>query len=307
MSFSRCFGSVVLAVSVLSAIGAEPRCPANVTSLPLRLIQSSLIVVSVQINSSGPYDFVVDTGGQISTVETSLAAELHLKVEGTTGSAGVETFSRSEFVHLGLLQAGGRSVTDSLAVIGDISDLRAADPRIRGILGDDFLEHFDFLIDNRRKLLCLDDSDSLAASIKSTHIGLAVPRGGVGDLPFTRPLIIAVPTPGSKSPPMLLRLDSGSNAPVLYTAAAALPFSERLERADPVLTRVTFGGKQGFQILPAIDLRISPHVIAKVSFAVPLNSFGKGPTPREDGVLPTMAFQRVFISAKGQYATVDSW
>jgi hypothetical protein len=263
--------------------------------------------VSVQINYSGPYDFVVDTGAQISTVETSLATELHLKVEGTTGSAGVGTFSRSEFVHLGVLQVGGRSVTNSLAVIGDISDLRAADPRIRGVLGDDFLEHFDFLIDNRRKLLCLDDGDSLASAIKGSHVSLAVPRGGVGDLPFTRPLVIAVLSPGSKSPPLLLRLDSGSNAPVLYNAAAALPFDERPERADPDLTRVTFGAKQGFQILPAIDLLISPHVIAKVSFAVPLNSLVKGPTPREDGVLPTMAFQRVFISAKGQYATVDSW
>src|SRR5271167_3192717 len=127
MPFSRRLSSLVLAVSVLPAIGSVPRCPGNVTSLPLRLIQSSLIVVSVQINSSGPYDFVVDTGAQISTVETSLAAQLHLKAEGTAGSAGIAAFSRNEFVHLGLLQAGDRSVPDSLAIIGDIADLRAVD------------------------------------------------------------------------------------------------------------------------------------------------------------------------------------
>jgi Aspartyl protease len=307
MPFSRCLSSLVLAVSVLPAIGAEPRCPGNVTSLPLRLIQSSLIVVSVQINSSGPYDFVVDTGAQISTVETSLAAELHLKAEGTAGSAGIATFSRNEFVHLGRLQAGDRSVTDSLAIIGDIADLRVVDPRIRGILGDNFLEHFDLLIDNRRKVLCLDEGDSLASSIKSAHIGLATPIGGRDDLPFTRPLIIAVRSSGSESPPMLLRLDSGSNAPVLYNAAAALNSGQRREHPDPVLTRVVYGGKQGFQILPAMVLRISPHVVAQVSFAVPMNSLGRDPAIREDGVLPTMVFEKVFISAKGQYATVDSW
>jgi hypothetical protein len=305
MSFFRCLGSVVLAVSLLPVVKAESRCPANVTSLPLRLIQSSLIVVSVQINHSGPYDFVVDTGAQISTVDTSLASELRLKAEGTTGSAGIATFSRSEFVHLGFLQAGDHSVTDSLAIIRDIADLRAADPRIRGILGDNFLEHFDLLIDNRRKILCLDEGDSLASSIKSEHIGLAVPLGDVGDLPFTRPLIIAVRSAASGNPPMLLRLDSGSNAAVLYTAAAALPSGQRRVRADSV--RVVYGSKQGFQMLPAMDLRISPHVIAQVSFAVPLNSLGRGPTPREDGILPTMVFERVFISAKSQYATVDSW
>jgi hypothetical protein len=117
-------------------------------------------------------------------------------------------------------------------------------------------------------------------------------------------LIIAVRSAASGNPPMLLRLDSGSNAAVLYTAAAALASGQR---RDSVLTRVVYGGKQGFQMLPAMDLRISPHVIAQVSFAVPLNSLGRGPTPREDGVLPTMVFGRVFISAKGQYATVDSW
>ncbi|MBB5330589.1 hypothetical protein HDF14_004224 [Edaphobacter lichenicola] len=240
-------------------------------------------------------------------METSLAAELHLKAEGTTGSAGVATFSRSEFVHLGLLRAGDRSVTDSLAVIGDIDNLRAADPRIRGILGDNFLEHFDLLIDNRRKLLCLDDGDSLALSIKSAHIGLATPLGLGDDLPFTRPLIIAVRSSGSETPLILLRLDSGSNAPVLYNAAAALHSGQRREHPDPVLTRVVYGGKQGFQILPEMALRISPHVVAQVSFAVPLNSLGRGPSTREDGVLPTMVFERVFISAKGQYATLDSW
>jgi Aspartyl protease len=306
MSFFRCIGSVVLAVSVLPAIKAESRCPANVTSLPLRLIQSSLIIVSVQINHSGPYDFVVDTGAQISTLDAPLAAELHLKAEGTTGSAGVATFSKNEFVHLGVLQAGDRSVTDSLAIIGDMADLHAADPRIRGILGDDFLEHFDLLIDNRRKVLCLDEGDSLASSIKSAHISLAVPLGGAGDLPFTRPLVIAVRSSRSGSP-MLLRLDSGSNAAVLYSTAAAILSSQRRERADSVLTRVTYGGKQGFQVLPPMDIRISPRVIAQVSFAVPLNSLGRGPTPREDGVLPTMVFEKVFISAKSQFASVDTW
>ena len=288
-------------------VRAESRCPANVTSLPLRLIQSSLIVVSVKINHSGPYDFVVDTGAQISTIDRSLAAELHLKAEGTTGSAGVATFSRNEFVHLGVLQAGDRSVTDSLAIIAEITDLHAADPRIRGILGGNFLEHFDLLIDNRRKVLCLDDGDSLASSIKSTHISLAAPRGGGDDLPFTRPLIIAVRSAAPGSAPMLLRLDSGSNAAVLYGAPVAILSAQRRERVDSVLTRVVYGGKQGFQVLPPMDLRISPRVIAKVSFAVPLNSLGRGPTTREDGVLPTMVFERVFISAKGQYATVDSW
>ena len=48
---------------------AEPHCPGNVTSVPLRLVQRSQIVVPVMINRSGPYDFMVDTGAQVTTVD----------------------------------------------------------------------------------------------------------------------------------------------------------------------------------------------------------------------------------------------
>lgn len=304
MSFFRSLGSVGLAFLVFPGAQAESHCPANVTSLPLRLIQGSLIVVSVRINDSGPYDFVVDTGAQTSTVDTSLAAELHLKAEGTTGSAGVATFSRSQFVHLELLEAGERSVTDSLAVVQDIDDLRAADPLVRGILGDSFLEHFDVLIDNRRKILCLDDTNALASSFKSEHIDLVSPLGSDRDLPFTRPLIIAARVAGSADNPMLLRLDSGSNAPVLYAPA---PHLVNAAEEHTSLARVVNGSKQGFRVLPAVDLRVGRHSVSQVSFAVPMNSVGRGPSPREDGILPTMAFQRVFISSAGRYAAVEGW
>jgi len=305
MSFFRYLGCVGLAFLVFPGAQAESHCPANVTSLPLRLIQGSLIIVSVRINHSGPYDFVVDTGAQTSTVDTSLSSELRLRTEGTTGSRGVATFSRSEFVHLELLEAGDRSVTNSLAVVRDIDDLRAADPRIRGILGDSFLEHFDILIDNRNKILCLDDTHSLAPTFKREHIDLASPLGSDRDLPFTRPLIIAVRVAGSADTPMLLRLDSGSNAPVLYTRVPCLVNAAGEHNSS--LARFVNGTKQRFQVLSAVDLRIGKHMLPQVSFAVPMNSIGRGLWAREDGILPTMAFQRVFISSEGRYAAVESW
>lgn len=307
MSFFRCLGSLVLAALALPIVQAESRCPANVTSLPLRLMQSSLIVVSVQINHSGPFDFIVDTGAQISTIDTSLAAELGLKTEGTTGSGGVATFSRSEFAHLPLLQVGNHTVIDSLAVLRDIADLRTADPRIRGILGDSFLEHFDLLIDNRHKILCLDDTNSMALAFKGDHIGLANPLGPNSDLPFTRPLIIAARIAGSSDNQMLLRLDSGSNAAVLYSPTPRLLNTGGESGSTSTLARVVNGNNQGFQVLPALDLHIGKHTVPQVIFAVPRNSVGRGPAAREDGILPTMAFQRVLISSAGHFAAMESW
>ena len=49
-----------LAAVSLSVVKAEPHCPGNVNSLPLRRVQSSQIVVPVTINHAGPFDFMVE-------------------------------------------------------------------------------------------------------------------------------------------------------------------------------------------------------------------------------------------------------
>ena len=53
-----------------------------------------------------------------------------------------------------------------------------------GIVGENFLTHFDPLIDNERQALCLDDTGAMAAGMKGTRIALAQPYGTDRDLPF---------------------------------------------------------------------------------------------------------------------------
>jgi len=48
--------------------------------------------------------------------------------------------------------------------------------------------------------------------------------------------------------------------------------------------------------LPPKISEVGTKYVRQLPFVVPMNSLGDGPPPREDGVLPTMAFQRVFIS-----------
>jgi Aspartyl protease len=303
MSLMRFTTSVSLAILVLPALYAAPRCPGNVASLTLRLVQGSLIIVPVEINHSGPYDFLVDTGAQITTVDSSLAVNLGLKAQGTTGIGGVATYARYAFANLDLLQAGTHIILNSLAVIQDLKQLKEADPRIRGILGDNFLEHFDILIENRLHLLCLDDSHALALAIRGEHVALVEPRGTQDDLPFTRPMIVSARLSAAKAAPMLLRLDSGSNAPVLYETC---PQIRNMSRAS-VLRRVVNGVDQAFAVFAAQDLELGTKYVRQMPFVVPMNSLGDGPPPREDGILPTMAFQRVFISSAGRYISLDPW
>lgn len=300
----RFFASVSFIVVSLS-LAAEPHCPGRVTGLPMRVIQRSMIVVPLRINQSGPYDFLVDTGAQISTVDPSLASELRLKVRGTTGFAGAGTYGRYEFAYLDELQAGGRSVAELLVVIQDLGELKAADPRVRGILADNFLEHFDLLIDNRQRILCLDDSNVLARATQGERISLSEPYGSGDDLPFTRPMIIAVRVSGFREKPLLLRLDSGSNAPMLHAANPKMRLM--INNKTPTLRRVVEGAEQLFAVLPRQDVEVGQYRFHEISFVVPMNSLGNGPSPREDGALPTIAFQRVFISPSAHYVVFVPW
>jgi hypothetical protein len=212
---------------------------------------------------------------------------------------------KQEISKLDLVEVGSHSVPQSLAVIRDIAEFKAVDPRIRGILGENFLSHFDLLIDNRRQILCLDESRALAQAVKGEHIPLSQPHGPRDDLPFTRPMIVSVRLTTADVAPVLLRLDSGSNTALLYAAQPRL-LRDSVSRA-PVLKRVVNGVEQAFAVLPAQDILVGACPVRQMSFAVPMNGVGSGPSPREDGLLPTSAFERVFISYSKNYAALDPW
>jgi hypothetical protein len=105
---------------------------------------------------------------------------------------------------------------------------------------------------------------------------------------------------------LLLRLDSGSNVPVLYAADPHL--RRAMSNRASVLTRAVNGVDQSFAVLPPQDLLLGrAHPLKQVPFVMPMNAVGKGPAPREDGLLPTIAFERVFVSPSAGYAVLQLW
>src|SRR5215469_6260006 len=68
-----------------SALFGEAHCPGNVAPLRYHSLQNSQIDIPVSINGSRPYEFLVDTGSQMTIIEPSLAAELQLSPVGHAG------------------------------------------------------------------------------------------------------------------------------------------------------------------------------------------------------------------------------
>ena len=301
MSIFKLVAFVSLAATTLTAVHAEKRCPGNVASVPLHQIQDALIVVPVTVNGSGPFDFLVDSGAQTTTVDVQLAAQLGLQSLGSTSVSGIASYERRDAKQLAQMEVGGHRVDNVLAVVEDMAQLHQADPKLRGIVGENFLAHFDFLIDNGHRALCLDESGLMASAIKGSHLPLEQPYGPDRDLPFTRPFVIATQFAGRRIL-TLLRLDSGSNAAVLYASPAEKRIG--LNNAQ-ILSRVVAGTEQQFAVLPPQSVAASGHTLGQIVFVQPMNSVGATSQPREDGVLPTAIFQRVFVSYRNQFVILE--
>jgi hypothetical protein len=305
MSLIKCLASISLAAIALPTLHSEPHCPGNIASLPFHLVHRSRIIVPVVINHTGPYEFLLDTGAGATIVDPALATELHLKTQGSAEVVGVGFNTHTSFAYLDLLEAGSHSVANHPVVVQGLQPLHAADLHFRGILGGDFLGHFDALMDYAHSMLCLDDTKVMQAAVKGAHIALVTQPQAPNEVPLTTLLIIPVHLSGFGARQLLLTLDSGANASFLFNHAVNLAPGLRQTRQ-----RDGYGAdgvKRGFSILPPQSMQIGSLNIPQVSFAAPADSRENALTSKEDGLLATVLFRRVFISYADRFVVLDPW
>ena len=192
MSLIKCLASISLAAITLPTLHSQPHCPGNVASLPFHLVHRYRIILPVVINHTGPYPFLLDTGTGFTVVDPLLAAELHLKTQGLAEVVGPGFSTYASFADLDLLEAGSHSVANHPVVVHDLQPMQAADLHFRGIIGGDFLGHFDVLMDYAHSMLCLDDTKVMQSAMKGGHIALATPSQTPDKIPLTTLLVIPV-------------------------------------------------------------------------------------------------------------------
>ena len=302
MTNFKCFASLVLAATVVPALPAETHCPGNVASLSFRLVNRHQIVLAVSINHTGPYNFQLDTGTQITMIDPSLATGLHLETQGAAIVAGAGSRQSASIAKLDLLEAGSRSVANQRVLVYDLQNLQSADLHIQGILGEDFLEHFDMLIDNAHSLLCLDDTGAMRAGVKGTHIPLVAPAEQANGAALPGLLIIAAHlTDGTR--PVRLMLDSGANAPILYNTSQYMA----LQLSQTVSLRGTSvdGAQRIFSALPPQNVKIGALELSGVPFFSLAGTQKDSLTKGFDGVLTMGLFRRVFIDHVDHFAVFE--
>lgn len=293
-----------LVLVLCPAVYCEKGCPGDAASIPLSFVGHSLITVPVMLDGNGPYEFLLDTGAQITSVDTRLASKLGPRLLGETHVTGVGTYSAAEYAQLHLLETGKYSMKGPLVLIRDLTQMRLIDGGIRGILGENFLERYDLLIDYRHRFLCLDDAKQMQKKIKGERVELARVPHEETYLPFTLPSIVSTHVSGIANRKLLLQLDSGIDLPLLFECGKELPLVRYF--SSTVSHNKNEEVVDTFATLQPQDIQVGDSALRNVSFVTPVTA-GKaiGQKPDVDGVLPTALFQRVFISHADRFAILQ--
>src|SRR5215472_7366597 len=139
---------VVSACSLVFTLSACAVVPAQTTvTATFKLMDGYMVVVPVSINGGQPLDFLLDTGTSRTMIERKIANQLQLPTVATGMIGGVQGAMPVSLAHADSVSLGEAKVGDlNLTVVPANTGLPH---ELHGILGEDFLEKFDMLIDNR--------------------------------------------------------------------------------------------------------------------------------------------------------------
>ncbi len=250
------------------------------SELPFRLVNGNLIVVALVAGDNGPFNFILDTGADTTIVDSSLAARLSLvplKPVRQTTLSGVQTLSRSLLVSL---SAGSSQVNNLPVIVQDLGALRRIDSHIQGIVGQDFLSHFNYLLDYRRRTIRIEAANEIRNALEGDRVSIE-----------SRGNRMIVPSLGVslRRAPLRLLLDSGASSLVLIrkgSKALEVPFFQNVQK-------ITSSGNVSLGVGRVRKLMVGSeqfdNVAVSLSAAEPVETIG-------DGLLPTALFDALYVN-----------
>lgn len=254
-----------------------------------KLIRNQMIIVQVKLNGAGPFEFLLDTGTNTTIIEPELAQQLKLRPQDRIELitvAGAQAVPRAQLESVAL----GPAVAENLeALITDLRAIRALHSSVRGILGQNFLTRFNYLIDYREKQIEFEADGELARQMCGVRLPFEQIEG-----------LIVVSAQAALSKTWRLVLDSASTDMILFSQPALGNAVEMGNRGQAWLAATTSAGSQTVQQGRLRTLRIGEAAFTDLPVTMlPLDG------REEDGLLPMSLFRAVYFNHKERYVILN--
>ena len=196
---------------------SRPASSAPIT-IPFELVTRH-IMLQVRINNSRPLSFVLDTGDRVGIVDTDVAKELGLKLQGQVqiGGAGSSTLPGSTVADANWTLPGLEGFAQPIRLAIPLAKLEARFGHdFDGIIGSEFIKQFVVEVDYAARLIKLHDKATFTYAGAGESIPIQLDQNGY-------PIISAEVTPVGGMPitgKFVLDLGAGS-ALALYSPFVA--------------------------------------------------------------------------------------
>jgi predicted aspartyl protease len=192
-----------------------------------------LILLPVEVNGEGPFEFILDTGAGTSLLSSELGQKLGIKILGSKegqSAGGAVSVSLAKLSSLAVASAKLDNVDVGLVDLSHIGKTVGA--KIDGDLGYNFLKHFRITLDYRKSEIRLDDPKRFGSTGRST----AVTEVAMRLANPAKPLIL-VDVYANGRGPFQFAIDTGTS-----TTAITPELAKQLGMASSPIGPATTGG-----------------------------------------------------------------
>jgi predicted aspartyl protease len=194
-----------------------------------------LILLPVEVNDEGPFEFILDTGAGTSLLSPELGQKLGIKIIGSKEGQSAGGAVSVSLAKVDSLAVGSTKLNDVDVGLVDLSHIgRTVGAKIDGDLGYNFLKHFRINLDYRRNEIRFDDPKCFELAGQSTAL-TEVPMRLASP---AKPLILVDVFVNGRGP-FQFAIDTGTS-----TTAITPELAQQLGVASSPIGAATTGGAQ---------------------------------------------------------------
>jgi hypothetical protein len=211
MTHQQIFSLIIIAAAPLAGRTSSADQP----FVKLEILGGRPVASRVFLNGQGPFRFLLDTGAQSNQVQVSLARKLGLAPSFQVALDTASGTTRVPGGRVAEVTLGDATAADQEFLFTTMEAVHALSPDIQGVLGQEFLSRFDYLLDFRGRRLVFSatapDGRRTPARVIDGRMAIQTSYGDLVLDSGTQALVL-FHTPASSAPGGTIRTASGAGA-----------------------------------------------------------------------------------------------